>query len=133
MTRSLNGPHDAREIWDSCPAGSDGPSRAPGMSVPVQDEPLTRERVVTEIVQAVRTIHTSFPLHRLNADTNLALDLGLESASRVDLLLEVERALDAALDIGVMAVFAELTIGQLADLIVMLPEGQDRAMADHLP
>ncbi|OBI82967.1 acyl carrier protein [Mycobacterium sp. 1245805.9] len=89
----------------------------------VRSKPLTHERVVAVIIRAVRAIHTSFSGLELNGDTNLALDLGLESASRVELLLEVERALDIALDVGTVAVFSELTIAELADLI--LPKLQD--------
>jgi len=84
----------------------------------VRSEPLTHERVVAEIVRAIRAICTSFPGGELNGETNLALDLGLESASRVELLFEVEQALDVALDGGEVAVFAELTIAELADLIM---------------
>ncbi len=80
--------------------------------------PLTRDRVVAEIVRTACAIRPSFSEAELNGETNLALDLGLESASRVELLLEVERALDVALDVGEVAVFAELTIADLADLIV---------------
>ena len=89
-----------------------------GKTVPVRSEPLTHERVVAEIVRAIRAICTSFPDSELNGETNLALDLGLESASRVELLFEVEQALDIALAGGEVAVFAELTIAELADLIM---------------
>ncbi|MDT5115930.1 MAG: hypothetical protein QOE30_1669, partial [Mycobacterium sp.] len=81
------------------------------------------ERVVAEIICAVRGMRTSFSERELTGDTNLALDLGLESASRVELLLEVQRALDAALNVGVVVMFAELTIAQLAELIVAVPDG----------
>jgi acyl carrier protein len=85
-------------------------------------ELLSHDRVVTEIIQAVRGMRTSFSEREVTGDTNLALDLGLESASRVELLLDVQRALDVALDVGVVVMFAELTITQLAELIVALPE-----------
>ncbi|OBG29374.1 hypothetical protein A5764_22770 [Mycobacterium sp. 852002-51057_SCH5723018] len=77
--------------------------------------------MVTEVIRAVRAMHTSFSEREVTADTNLALDLGLESASRVELLLDVQRVLDVALDVGVAVMFAELTIAQLAELIVALP------------
>jgi acyl carrier protein len=89
---------------------------------------LTHERVVAEIVRAICAICTSFPGRELNGETNLALDLGLESMSRVELLVEVERTLDVALDVGEVAVFAELTIAELADLIMptLQEDGNDR-------
>jgi Phosphopantetheine attachment site len=86
------------------------------------DEPLTPERVVAEIVQAARAIHPSLPDHGLSGETNLALDLGFESATRVKLLLEVQRALDVDLDLGAAAMFADMTIAELADLIVTLED-----------
>lgn len=94
---------------------------------PQQDWPaaraqLTRDRVVAEIIRAVRELRTSFSEREVTGDTNLALDLGLESASRVELLLDVQRALDVALDVGVAVMFAELTITELAELIVALPQ-----------
>jgi acyl carrier protein len=117
MTTYVNGPHnDELEIRNSDLACAEGLPRAPGKRVPVRSEPLTHERVVAEIVQAI-TICTSFPGSELNGETNLALDLGLESISRVELLAEVECTLGVALDVEV-AVFAELTIAELADLVV---------------
>jgi acyl carrier protein len=89
-----------------------------GQGVPAGDTPLTRDRVVAEIVRAACAVRPSFSECDLDGETNLALDLGLESASRVELLLEVERALDVALNIGDVAVFAELTIADLAELIM---------------
>jgi acyl carrier protein len=67
-------------------------------------------------------MRTSFSKREVTGETNLALDLGLESASRVELLLEVQCALDVALDVGVVVMFAELTITQLAELMVALPD-----------
>lgn len=119
MTPSVNVPQDdEHEIRTSGPACTEGLPHTPGKRVPVRSEPLTHERVVAEIVRAIRAICTSFPGGELNGETNLALDLGLESASRVELLFEVEQALDVALDGGEVAVFAELTIAELADLIM---------------
>ena len=119
MTPSVNAPHDdEHEIRTSGPGCMEGLPHTPGKRVPVRSEPLTHERVVAEIVRAIRVICTSFPGGELNGETNLALDLGLESASRVELLFEVEQALDVALDGGEVAVFAELTIAELADLIM---------------
>jgi acyl carrier protein len=89
-----------------------------GERMPVSSTLLTRDRVVAEIVRTACAIRPSFSERDLNGETNLALDLGLESASRVELLLEVERALDIALDVGEVAVFAELTIADLAHLIM---------------
>ncbi|OBJ58538.1 phosphopantetheine-binding protein [Mycobacterium sp. 1423905.2] len=85
-------------------------------------EPLTLDRVIDEITVAVRALSTSFAERELNGDTNLALDLGLESSSRVELLLDVQRALGVALNVGMVLMFAELTIAQLAELIVTFPE-----------
>lgn len=122
MTRSVTALHnDQLEIHSSNRAGTEELLHAPRMRAPGQSDPLPRERVVAEIVRAIRAIRTSFPVDELDGETHLALDLGLESASRVELLLEVERTLDVALDVGVVAVFAELTIAELADLIVSLP------------
>jgi len=119
MTPPVNVPQDdEHEIRTSGPACTEGLPHTPGKRVPVRSEPLTHERVVAEIVRAIRAICTSFPGGELNGETNLALDLGLESASRVELLFEVEQALDVALDGGEVAVFAELTIAELADLIM---------------
>jgi acyl carrier protein len=78
---------------------------------------MTHERVVAEIVRAI-TICTSCSGRELNGETNLALDLGLESMSRVELLAEVESALDINLGGIEVAVFAELTIAELADIIM---------------
>jgi len=119
MTPPVNVPQDdEHEIRTSGPACTEGLPHTPGKRVPARSEPLTHERVVAEIVRAIRAICTSFPGGELNGETNLALDLGLESASRVELLFEVEQALDVALDGGEVAVFAELTIAELADLIM---------------
>jgi acyl carrier protein len=107
-----NGDHAFRERFP----------HAPQQDLRLGSGPLTRERVVTEIVCAVRGMRTSWSKREVTGDTNLALDLGLESASRVELLLEVQRALDVALDVGVAVMFAELTITQLAELIVAFPE-----------
>lgn len=90
---------------------------------PMRSEPLDHERVIAEIIQAIRGIRPSFPAAELNGNTNLALDLGLQSASRVELLLDVRHRLDIALDVEVVAVFAELTIAELAELIVGLADG----------
>lgn len=107
----MTGPVDASH--------TDGPGILPaGKKMPASSTPLTRERVVAEIVRTACAIRPSFSERDLNGETNLALDLGLESASRVELLLEVERALDIALDVGEVAVFAELTIADLAQLIM---------------
>ncbi|OBK43268.1 acyl carrier protein [Mycobacterium sp. 1081908.1] len=103
--------------------GSPGPKAKLHNGMPARSKPLTHERVVAVIIRAVRAIRRSSSEPELDGDTNLALDLGLESASRVELLLEVERTLDVALDVGAVAVFAELTIAELADLI--LPKLQD--------
>jgi acyl carrier protein len=101
--------------------------RAPQQAPTAEGGLLTRERVVSEIICAVRAMRGSCSEFEVTGDTNLALDLGLESASRVELLLDVQRALDAALDVGVAVMFAELTIAQLAELIVALPQsGADR-------
>jgi acyl carrier protein len=94
----------------------------PQQDWPVARAQLTRDRVVAEIIRAVRELRTSFSEREVTGDTNLALDLGLESASRVELLLDVQRALDVALDVGVAVMFAELTITELAELIVALPQ-----------
>ena len=119
MTPPVNGPHtDELQMRTSGPARMEGLSHPMEKTVPVRSAPLTHERVVAEIVRAIRAICTSFPGGELNGETNLALDLGLESASRVELLFEVEQALDIALDGGKVAVFAELTIAELADLIM---------------
>jgi acyl carrier protein len=118
MTRSVSAPHnDELRIRNSGRALAEGLPHTPEQNV------LTRERVVAEIICAVRGMRTSFSERELTGDTNLALDLGLESASRVELLLEVQRALDAALNVGVVVMFAELTIAQLAELIVAVPDG----------
>jgi acyl carrier protein len=124
LTGSLN---DELEIRHSDFACTEGLPHAPGKGVPVRSEPLTREHVVAEIVRAI-TICTSFPGHELNGETNLALDLGLESMSRVELLIEVERALDVVLDVVEVVVFAELTIAELADLIMpaLQEDGSER-------
>lgn len=82
------------------------------------NQPLTQERVIAEIIQAIRSIHTSFSDCELNAETNLALDLGFESATRVELLLEVQSALDIYLDVGLAMMFTEITVAELADLIL---------------
>ncbi|MGE2817244.1 acyl carrier protein [Mycobacterium heidelbergense] len=112
MTGSVNASHnDQPEI------------HAAGKTAPASSTPLTRERVIAEIIRAARAMRPSFSERELNDQTNLSLDLGLESASRVELLLEVERALDVALDIGEVVVFVELTIGELANLVV--PKGED--------
>jgi acyl carrier protein len=87
----------------------------------VVSEPLTHKRVVAEIARAVNAVRTSISGNEVNGETNLALDLGFDSAARVELLLEVERVLDVALDVGVAVVFAETTIAELAGLIV-IPE-----------
>jgi len=73
------------------------------------------------------TICTPFPERELNAETNLALDLGFESMSMVELLAEVEYTLGVTIDIEV-AVFAELTIAELADLVTsaLQKKGADR-------
>jgi acyl carrier protein len=124
MTRSVGVPHnDELKIRNSGRVFTEELPHAAERNVPVGSEPLTRERVIGEIVRAVRAIRTSFSERELTGDTNLALDLGLESASRVELLLEVQRTLDVALDVGVVVMFAELTIAQLAELIVALPDG----------
>jgi hypothetical protein len=47
-------------------------------------EPLTLERVVAEIIAAVRAMRTSFSERELTGDTNLAWDVELESAARPD-------------------------------------------------
>lgn len=119
MTPSVNAPQDDENaIRTSGPACMEGLPHTPGKRVPVRSEPLTHDRVVAEIVRAIRAIDTSIPGGELNGETNLALDLGLESSSRVELLFEVEQALEVALDGGEVAVFAELTIAELADLIM---------------
>jgi acyl carrier protein len=131
MTRSVNAPNnDELEIRNSDAACKAGLPHTRGKRIGVRSKPLIHECVVAEIVRAIRAIRTSFPGRELNGETNLALDLGLESASRVELLLEVERTLDVALDVGVAAVFAELTIAELADLI--MPTLQDDS-TDRLP
>lgn len=118
MTGSVNTSHiDEREIH---PAGK---------GAPVSGTPLTRDRVVAEIVRAVCAIRPFLSERELNDQTNLSLDLGLESASRVELLLGVERALDIALDIGEVVVFVELTIGELSNLIVKL---EDNGTGDYV-
>jgi acyl carrier protein len=122
--------NDQPEICTSDRAGTEELPDVPGMRVPVKSGPLTHERVVAEIVRAIRAIRPTFPAGELAGETRLALDLGLESASRVELLLEVERGLDVALDVGVMAVFAELTIAELADLVVSLPEADTGPIPD---
>jgi acyl carrier protein len=121
MTHFANASRDDElEIRDRGPAPQ---AKLSHNGVPVRSKPSTHERVVAVIIRTVRAIRTSFSELELDGDTNLALDLGLESASRVELLLEVERTLDVALDVGAVAVFAELTIAELADLI--LPRLQD--------
>lgn len=90
--------------------------------LPVAGEPLTRERVVDGIIEAIRAIRSSCAGCDLNGETNLAVDLGFESVARVELLLEVQRLLDVDLDVGVAVMFAEITIAQLADLIVTLED-----------
>jgi acyl carrier protein len=118
MTTYVNRPHnDELQMRNSDLAHTEGLPYTPGKKVQVGSEPLTHERVVAEIVRAIRAICISFPGRELNGETNLALDLGLESMSRVELLAEVECTLDVALDVEV-AVFAELTIAELADLIM---------------
>ncbi len=87
-----------------------------------QDEPLTLERVVAQIIRAIRVIRPSLSERELNSDTNLAFDLGFESAIRVELLLEVQRALDVDLNVGVAVMFAEITVAELAELIVKLED-----------
>jgi acyl carrier protein len=124
MTHSLSVTHnDELETRSSGRVFKEELPHVAEQNVAVGSEPLTRERVIGEIIRAVRAIRTSFSERELTGDTNLALDLGLESASRVELLLEVQRALDVALDVGVVVMFAELTIAQLAELIVALPDG----------
>ncbi|WP_083667141.1 acyl carrier protein [Mycobacterium sp. SP-6446] len=121
MTGSTNASHnDEPEI------------RTSGKPAPVSSTPLTRDRVVAEIIRAVCALRPSFSERELTDQTNLSLDLGLESASRVELLLEVERALDVALEIGEVVVFVELTIGELANLIVPKVEG-DATDRPHNP
>ena len=119
MTTSVNAPQDdEHEIRTSGPARVEGLPHTPGKRVAVRSEPLTHERVVAEIIRTIRAICTSLPGGELNGETNLALDLGLESVSRLELLFEVEQALDVALDGGEIAVFEELTIAELGDLIM---------------
>jgi Phosphopantetheine attachment site len=96
----------------------------------VRSEPLTHERVVAEILRAIRAICISFPGRELNGGTNLALDLGLESVPRVELLAEVERTLDVALDVGEVAVFAELTIAERRLYYVDTPRRQYRPIKE---
>jgi acyl carrier protein len=123
MTHFVGVPHnDQLKIRNGGGVFTEGLPHTPEENVPVASEPLSRDRVVAEIIRAVRAMRGSFSERQLTGDTNLALDLGLESASRVELLLEVERALDVALDVGVVVMFAELTIAQLAELIVALPD-----------
>lgn len=125
----VNAPHKAEvEMRTSGPACSKGLSHRIGKTVPVRSKHLTHERVVAEIVRAIRAICISLPGGELNGETNLALDLGLESMSRVELLYEVEQALDIALDGGKDAVFAELTIAELADLLMQTLQ-EDNPMA----
>ena len=85
-----------------------------------EEEPLTHERAVAEIIKAIRGIRPSFSEHKLNGETNLASDLGFESATTVELLLEVQGVLDVDLDVGVSVMSAEMTIAHLADLVVTL-------------
>jgi hypothetical protein len=128
MTRSGNARrNDELEIRNRHPASTAGLPHTQRVC-PVRSKPLTHERVVAEIIRTIRAIRTSFSERELNGETNLALDLGIESASRVELLLEVQRTLNVALDIGEVAVFAELTIAELADLImpILQDDGADR-------
>lgn len=85
-------------------------------------ESLTRDRVIAEIIRAICRFRTSFDERDIDGDTNLGLDLGFESASRIELLLEVEDALDVVLDFGPAVMFDDLTVAQVADLIVALPD-----------
>jgi hypothetical protein len=93
---------------------------APQQRLRLASEPLTQERVVAEIVRAVRGMRMSFAQREITGDTNLGPDLGFDLASRQELLLEVQRALDVVLEAGIAVMFAEITIAQLADLIVTL-------------
>jgi acyl carrier protein len=131
LTPSVNAAHnDELAIRNSDPAGTEGLPHTRGERVSLRSKPLTHEQVVAEIIRAIRAIRTSLSGHELNGETNLALDLGLESVSRVDLLLEVQRTLDFALDVVEVAVFADLTIAELAHLIV--PTLHYRPMTDGL-
>ena len=123
MTRPVSvSQTDELELGDGGSALTEELPHSPEKNMPAGSQPLTRERVIAEIIRAVRAMRTSFSERELTGDTNLALDLGLESASRVELLLDVQRELDVALDVGVVVMFAELTIAQLAELIVALPD-----------
>lgn len=120
MTSSLSTPRgDELEIPDADLGCVELLSHTPVSGV---SESLTRERVIAEIIRAVCAIRTSFEERDIDGDTNLALDLGFESASRIELLLEVENALDVVLDVGAVVMFADLTIAEVADLIVTPPD-----------
>ena len=123
MTRSISVPSDGEldtrsEHLAYIQALSDPLEKA----FPAASQPLTQERVVDEIIEAICAIRSSCAGRDLNGETNLALDLGFESAARVELFLEVQRVLDVDLDVGVAVMFAEITIAQLADLIVNLED-----------
>ncbi|MGZ4511473.1 MAG: acyl carrier protein [Mycobacterium sp.] len=123
MTQSIRVPNDGELA--TCTSHLAFIEALPGPldeAYPAASEPLTRERVVDAIIEAIRAIRTSCAGRELNGDTNLAVDLGFESATRVELLLEVQRLLDVGLDVGVAVMFAEITIAQLADLIVTLED-----------
>lgn len=122
MSMSISVPDDEMPTRKGNLVYPEAPHKPLDTDVAVANEPLTHERVVAEIVEAIRGIRPAFSELDLTGETNLALDLGFDSAGRVELLLEVQRSLDVDLDVGVAVMFAEITIAEIADIVVTLED-----------
>jgi acyl carrier protein len=59
----------------------------------VEPEGLTRKSVAEAITAALRETYPEFVDRELDGDTNISLDLGVESMRRAEIMLRVEQRL----------------------------------------
>ncbi|GAA2679439.1 acyl carrier protein [Streptomyces lunalinharesii] len=96
---------------------------------------LTRQSVVEAITAALRETLPHLADRTLNGNTDLSLDLGVESMRRTEVLLSVEQRLGIDIELDAELLGADVTIDDLADRVVA-ECGRDtpaRGAAAHRP
>jgi hypothetical protein len=91
---------------------------------------LTRQRAVEAITAALQETLPHLADRALDGDTDLSLDLGVESMRRAEVLLRVEQRLDVDMEFDAELVGAAVTIDGLADRIVATCRHDAPARAD---
>lgn len=77
-----------------------------------------RERVVDTVVTALRHVLDQREEVEIGEDTRLFADLGLDSTSVLELLMEVEDGLDLELDADSLEQHHFETVGTLSDFVL---------------